>query len=119
MLLAILFWYLYLRNLQSRMLYHGPNWSFLGWVATYFTVTGIGLLMLRKWALLLSFLPAVAILFPLAGALHRGESLTMSYMLLVIAKLRDSDYCACNSSKKLAVVKVVKAYSRNGLLRCL
>jgi hypothetical protein len=66
------------------MLYHGPDWSFLGWIAAYFTATGIGLLMLRKWALLLGSLPAVAILVPLTIALRRGESLTMPYILLVV-----------------------------------
>jgi hypothetical protein len=62
LLIAVLFWGLYLMNLRSRMFYHGPDWSFLGWIAAYFTVTGIGLLMLQKWALALSFLPPVAIL---------------------------------------------------------
>lgn len=69
------------------MLYHGPDWSFLGWIAAYFTATGIGLLLLRKWALLLGFLPAIAILVPLTIGLRRGESLTMPYILLVVLHL--------------------------------
>jgi hypothetical protein len=64
LLIAILFWYLYLMNLRSQMLYHGPAWSFLGWIAAFFTVTGIGLLKLQKWAILLSFLPVIAIIVP-------------------------------------------------------
>ncbi|MFZ3343053.1 MAG: hypothetical protein WA213_19385 [Terriglobales bacterium] len=62
LLVAVLFWGLYFMNLRSRMYYHGPDWSFLGWIAAYFTVTGIGLLLLQKWAVLLGFLPPLAIL---------------------------------------------------------
>lgn len=62
LVIAVLFWGLYFMNLRSRMYYHGPDWSFLGWIAAYFTVAGIGLLMLQKWAVLLGFLPPVAIL---------------------------------------------------------
>jgi hypothetical protein len=64
LLIAVLFWGLYLMNLRSRILYHGSNWSFLGWIAAYFTVMGIGLILQRKWAILLSFLPLIAILVP-------------------------------------------------------
>jgi hypothetical protein len=70
---------------RSRMLYHGPDWSFLGWISAYFTVMGIGLLKLRKWALLLSFLPAIAILVPFAIAWHRNRSLTMPVILLEVS----------------------------------
>jgi hypothetical protein len=58
---AVLFWGLFFMNLRSRMYYHGPDWSFLGWIAAYLTVTGFGLLMLQRWAILLGFLPPVAI----------------------------------------------------------
>jgi hypothetical protein len=84
LLIAVPFWCLYGMNLRSRLLYHGPDWSFLGWIAAYFTATAIGLLMLRKWALLLGFLPVVAILVPLTIALRKGESLTMPYILLAV-----------------------------------
>jgi hypothetical protein len=83
LLIAVLFWCLYAMNVRSRIFYHGPDWSLLGWIAAYFTVTGVGLLMLRKWALLLSFLPAIAILVPLTIAWRRGQSLPMPYILLV------------------------------------
>ena len=84
LLVAFPFWCLYGMNLRSHLLYHGPDWSFLGWIAAYLTVTAIGLLMLRKWTLVLSFLPAVAILVPLTIALRKGESLTMPYIVLVV-----------------------------------
>ena len=61
-IIAVLFWHLYYMNFRSRMYYDGPNWSFLGWIAAYFTVTGIGLLLLQKWAVLFGFLPPIAIL---------------------------------------------------------
>lgn len=69
--IAVSFWCLYLMNLRSRILYHGPDWSYLGWIAAYFTVTGIGLLMLKKWAVLLSFLPAIAFLVRSAINLYK------------------------------------------------
>ncbi len=78
LLIAGLFWYLYLMNLRSRILYHGPHWSFLGWIAAYLTATGTGLLMLRKWALLLSFLPAIAFLVVSLIDLYKEGLTTMS-----------------------------------------
>jgi hypothetical protein len=87
LLVAVLFGALYLMNLRSRLRYHGPDWSFLGWIAAYLTVTGIGLLMLRKWALLLSFLPAFAILVPFVIAWHRNRSLTMPAILLEVCQI--------------------------------
>jgi hypothetical protein len=84
---AALFGALYLMNLRSRILYDGPNWSFLGWIAAYFTATGIELLMLRKWALLLSFLPAIAILVPFAIAWCRNRPLTMPVILLEVTQI--------------------------------
>ena len=87
LLFAVLFGGLYLMNFRSRMLYHGPDWSFLGWIAAYFTVTGIGLLALRKWALLLGFVPATAILVGFAIAWYQNRSLTMSLILLEVCQL--------------------------------
>jgi|SRR5208282_1839303 len=87
LLFVVLFGALYLMNLRSRMLYHGPDWSFLGWIAMYLAVTGIGLLMLRKWALLLSFLPAIAIVVGFAFAWYRHRSLTIPVILLEVCQI--------------------------------
>ena len=69
--IAVLFWGLYFMNLRSRTYYHGPDYSFLGWIAAYFTVTGFGLLMLQQWAVLLSFLPLIAIFLTYAISLYK------------------------------------------------
>jgi hypothetical protein len=66
--LAILF----LANLRSRFFYHGPDYSFLGWMCLYAVVTGIGLRSRRKWAALLFALPCiVAGLFLAVGSVFK------------------------------------------------
>lgn len=58
LLLAGIFLLLGAINLRSRIQYGGPDYRFLFWIAAYFSVMGIGLIRLRKWALLLLFVPA-------------------------------------------------------------
>jgi hypothetical protein len=50
---------LILRNLRSR-LYYGPDYGFLFWLFVWSAIGGIGLLRLRKWAVILLFFPGLA-----------------------------------------------------------
>jgi hypothetical protein len=50
---------LFLGNLRSRLYYHGPDYGFLGWLFAWAAIAGIGLLRLRKWAVILLFFPGV------------------------------------------------------------
>ncbi len=51
---------LFLANLRSRFLYNAPNLSALLLIScVYCFLVGIGLLKLKKWALLLLFFPGV------------------------------------------------------------
>jgi hypothetical protein len=50
----------------------------------YFTGTGVGLLMLRKWAVLLSFLPALAFLVRSAINLYKdGFSIQSDFKIAI------------------------------------
>ena len=50
---------LFLMNVRSRIYYHGPNYGFLLWMFLYCVTTGVGLLRLRKWAVIVLFLPGI------------------------------------------------------------
>ncbi len=58
--LASLLLFLYLMNLRSRFYYHGPDYSFLFWLFAWAATAGVGLLLLRRWALVLLFVPGIA-----------------------------------------------------------
>ena len=58
--LSIVFLTLFAFNLRSRLYFQGPDWGFLLWMSVYCAITGAGLLRFRKWAVLLSFIPAMA-----------------------------------------------------------
>lgn len=51
---------LFLRNLRSRLYYHGPDYGFRFWLFAWSAIAGIGLVGLRKWAVILLFFPGVA-----------------------------------------------------------
>jgi hypothetical protein len=51
---------LFLRNLRSRFYYHGPDYGFLFWLFVWSAIAGIGLVRLRKWAVILLFFPGLA-----------------------------------------------------------
>jgi hypothetical protein len=80
--MAVVFLLLFLANLRSRFYYHGPNYSFLFWMFFYCVLTGIGLLKLRKWAVLLLFLPGILsiVIFTYSGA--KGARVLMPWALL-------------------------------------
>jgi hypothetical protein len=44
---------LFLLNLRSRIFFHGPNYSALGWISVYSAAIGVGLVYLKKWAVAL------------------------------------------------------------------
>jgi hypothetical protein len=52
--------FLYVMNLRSRFYYNGLDYSLLFWLFGWAAAAGVGLLLLRKWALLLLFFPAIA-----------------------------------------------------------
>jgi hypothetical protein len=53
-LLLVLFGF----NVHSRVYYHGPDYSFLGWLAAYTGFVGLGLVRRRKWAAILFVIPS-------------------------------------------------------------
>ena len=57
---ACFFLLLYGMNLRSRFYYNAPNYSFFFWLFAWAGTVGVGLLLLRKWALLLLLLPGIA-----------------------------------------------------------
>jgi len=73
---------LFLANLRSRFYYHGPNYSFLFWMFFYCMLTGIGLLKLRKWAVLLLFLPGILSVAIFVYSWTKGASVPMPWALL-------------------------------------
>ena len=58
--MASLLLLLFLRNLRSRLYYHGPDYGFLFWLFGWAVIAGVGLVRLRKWAVILLFFPGVA-----------------------------------------------------------
>ena len=71
-----------LANLRSRLYYHGPDYSFLFWIFLYFTVTGFGLLKLKKWAILLLFVPGILSIAIFIYGWTKGASVPMPWALL-------------------------------------
>ena len=57
---AILF-LLFLANLRSRLLYHGPNYSLLLAMSIYCGLVSIGLIRQRKWGVTLFVLSMMAV----------------------------------------------------------
>ncbi len=57
---AVLF-LLFLANLRSRLLFHGPNYSQLLWMSIYCGCIGIGMTYLKKWAVALFTVSLVAV----------------------------------------------------------
>lgn len=57
---AVFLLFLFGLNIRSRIYYEGPNLGFLLWISVYCFLTGYGLFKLKRWAVLLLFLPGVA-----------------------------------------------------------
>jgi hypothetical protein len=80
--MAAVFLLLFLANLRSRIYYHGPDYSFLFWMFFYCVVTGFGLLKLRRWAILLLFLPGILSIAIFVYGWTKGASVPMPWALL-------------------------------------
>jgi hypothetical protein len=80
--MAVVFLALSLANLRSRIYYHGPNYSFLFWLCFYCVVTGIGLIRLKKWAVLLLFVPGILCIIIFVYSWTKGASVPMPWALL-------------------------------------
>ena len=79
---------LFVMNLRSRIYYQGPNYSFLVWIFIYCFITGVGLLRLRKWAVISLFLPAALdLLILLSGFQELIHGLVSSWVLLNVLVL--------------------------------
>ncbi len=85
--MAAVFLLLFLANLRSRIYFHGPDYSFLFWMFLYCTVTGLGLLKLKRWAILLLFLPGILSIVIFAYGWARGARARMPWALLNYAFL--------------------------------
>jgi len=73
---------LFIANLRSRIYYHEPDYSFLIWVFLYFLITGIGILRLRKWGVVMLFVPAASyLLILLFGFRVLIHSFALSWVL--------------------------------------
>ena len=79
---AAIFLLLFLANLRSRFYYHGPNYGFLFWMFSYCVLTGIGLLKLRKWAVILMFLPGFLTIAIFVFSWTKGASVPLPWALL-------------------------------------
>jgi len=79
---SAVFLLLFLANLRSLFYYHGPNYSFLFWIFFYCALTGIGLFKLRKWAVLLLFLPGILSIAVFVYGWTKGASVPMPWALL-------------------------------------
>ncbi len=80
--MAVIFLLLFLANLRSRFYYHGPNYGFLFWMFLYCAVTGVGLMKLKKWAVLLLFLPGILSIVIFIYGWSKGASVPMPWALL-------------------------------------
>lgn len=82
LIMAAVFLLLFLANLRSRFYYHGPNYSFLLGMSIFCALTGAGLWKLRKWAVLLLFIPGVLYLSIIVYSWTKGARVPMPWALL-------------------------------------
>jgi hypothetical protein len=80
--IAGLFLLLFFANVRSRLFYQGPNYNFLFWIFLYCTVTGVGLMKFKRWAILLLFLPGVLTVAIFVYSWTKGASVPMPWALL-------------------------------------
>lgn len=76
---------LFVTNIRSRLYYHGPNYSFLFWMFLYALLTGIGIMRLKKWGVLLLCLPPIGMTLELGVIrfMESGSSVTIFINLVV------------------------------------
>ena len=80
--LAAIFLLLFLANLRSHFYYNGPNFGFLFWIFFDCVLTGVGLLKLRRWAVLLLFLPGILTVVIFTYSWVKGARVLMPWALL-------------------------------------
>src|SRR5207244_11278803 len=90
LILASFLLLLYVMNLRSRFYYNGPDYSFLFWLFAWAATAGIGLLLLRKWAVDLLFFQGIAFAVILCvGVLNSLAiatcAIVINYLVVVIA----------------------------------
>ena len=93
--LASLLLLLFLRNLRARLYYHGPDYGFLLWLFALAAIAGIGLVYLRKWAVILLLLPGVATAMIILVSMFRSSiatwvalaNISFAFLLLFIPVL--------------------------------
>ena len=79
---------MFLGNLRSRFLYNAPNLSSLLLISSaYCFLAGVGLLRLKKWGLLLLFLPGAVFTAVYVCGWELGHRLPLSGMLINCAFL--------------------------------
>lgn len=61
LLLSAAFLLLFAANSYSRAQQYAPNWSWLGYIALYALVVGIGLVRIHKWAIVIFVLSLLAL----------------------------------------------------------
>ena len=86
--MLVFFLLLFVMNLRSRIYYHGPNYGFLFWIFLYSAITGVGLIRLKKWAVLSLFLPCMWYAVILAiGLFKQKQSILDLSVLFNVAML--------------------------------
>jgi hypothetical protein len=88
---------LFIANLRSHLKYGSPNYH-LEWAVTYFVVTGIGVLRRKRWGVLLTFGPALMIVFVMVA--HPNDS-----WILALA------WCAALAALPIALTRRWKSLS--------
>lgn len=79
---------LFIRNLRSRIYYHGPDYGFLLWIFLYCAMTGLGLIRLKKWAVISLFVPGILYAVILAiGLFKQKQSILDLSVLFNVAML--------------------------------
>lgn len=79
---------LFIWNLRSRIYYHGPDYGVLLWVFLYSAITGLGLIQLKKWAVISLFVPGMLYAVILAiGLFTQKQRILDLAMLFNVAML--------------------------------
>ena len=60
---------LWMANIRSQIYYHAPKYGFLGWISLYSAITALGLIRLKRWAVLLLLLASIILVIISLAAL--------------------------------------------------
>ena len=81
---------LFVMNVRSRIYYHSPDYGFLFWMFLFCAITGLGVLRLRKWGVILFLFPGVldaALVVYVCGASKQSPSPTWAFFNIVLAAI--------------------------------